>query len=95
MQQVEQRGSGEASVSLDQSSDEQPTLSEGAIGAAIRLSPARVAELLRDDCRRGVVVRTSQGWRLSTKAERAFGHALRDLGEGPIVVGRRSRARHD
>lgn len=72
-----------------------PSLSEGAIALATRMSRATVAQLLADDRRRGVVVRTETGWCLSTTAERAFGQALRELGDGPIVIGRRARRRSD
>lgn len=78
------------SVASDEAQGRTPHqgLTEGATALSIGLSPARVAELLAEDCRRGVVVRTSRGWRLSTAAETAFGSALRSLGDGPIRLGR-------
>lgn len=66
-----------------------PGLSVGAIALSIGLSPTLVGELLAEDCRRGIVVRTPGGWRLSAAAESAFGPALRSLGDGPIRLSRR------
>ncbi len=70
------------------------SLNEVAIAAAIRLNPARIAELLAEDGRRGIVVRAGGGWRLSDEAERAFGPALRGLGDGPVRLGRRTPRRY-
>lgn len=71
-----------------------PGLNEDAIAEATGLSPAFVLELLETDCERGMVVRTSEGrFRLSDRAERVFGQALRDLPEGPSLVGRRRLGR--
>lgn len=66
-------------------------ITERTIAEATRSSPARVAELLAEDQQRGIVVRAGGGWRLSRRAERAYGAALRSLGDGPLRTRRSSR----
>lgn len=61
-------------------------LSDTEIAQAIGLSTAAVQELLSSEARRGIVVRGPGGWRLTTDAERRYGHALRALGDGPIAL---------
>jgi hypothetical protein len=58
--------------------------SELDIAEAIGVTPGFVVELLEEDCERGIVVRTVTGWMLSREAERRFGPALRELGDGPL-----------
>jgi hypothetical protein len=66
-------------------------LTAEAIASATNQSPERVNEILGEEWRRGSVVPTDCGWRLSDQAERRFGPALRALGSGPIRVGGRPR----
>lgn len=62
-------------------------LSEGAIALATRHTPAQIAEILREEHRRGIAERTPEGWRLSREAERRFGQALRALGDEQVEIG--------
>lgn len=81
-------------MSARKATQKQPmALNAAAIAAATHLSPVAVTEFLEEDARRGLVVREAEGWRLSDTAERAYGRALRGLGDGAIFIGSRSRPR--